>query len=116
MSLTPGALSTPDETSTARRPRQRDRLGDICRAEAAREHERHAAGYASRDIPVEGSSVATGPSRAGRRLCVEQDHVGAARVLLRSGSVIGRRDRNGLNDRPSKFLLDCRDAFRNSVP
>ena len=65
-------------------------------------------------IPVEGSSVATRPSRAGRRLRIEQDHVRAARVLLRASCVIGRRDRNGLDDRASKSLLDRRDAFRRS--
>ena len=76
-SFSPGARSTPDDTSTAGARGDAQRLGDVAGIEPARQHERHAE---RRDFPASVQSKVLpsppGPRRLARRAGVEQQPVG----------------------------------------
>ena len=88
-SFSPGARSTPEETSTPGARVMRSASADVAGIEPAGEHERHAEVEALQEAPVERLAEAAGPRRLARRARVEQQPVGDAR--RRAGSARGRR-------------------------
>ena len=118
-SFSPGARSTPDDTSTAGRARDAQRLGDVAGIEPARQHERH---RQDRDFPAAASRTACRArpgrvaSRGARR--VEQQPVGdlrrrcgsatrSARVSIGSAFITGRPKRVRTATTRSGVSLPC---------
>ena len=105
-SLSPGARSTPEETSTRAAPVARWPRRPF-RGQAAGERERR--GEAFERQPIEGDAVAAGKRRGGVGLGIEQNMIGACGVGGGRGHVGGPGDRHGLHHRQAGAGLDRGD-------
>ena len=112
MSLTPGARSTPEETSTPRAPVSAIAAGDGVGVETAGKKPGAARREIPRQAPVEGQTVAAWQRRVFRRLGVDQQQVGNALVGLGGGEVLARRDADRLHRRAGAKLADPLDPRR----
>ena len=83
-SLSPGARSTPDDTSTPGARVIRMASADIAGVEPAGQHERHAGIKVLQQVPVERLAETARPGRLARRPGVEQQAVGDLGISARS--------------------------------
>ena len=105
-SLTPGARSTPEETSTPPARGDAHGLRDIAGSETAGDHERQLEIEVLQQMPVERRAEAAGPRGILRRAGIEQDAVGDRGIAGQRGEIGRGLDRDRLHDRQSEFLLD----------
>src|SRR3954454_18312129 len=101
-----GALDTGGDIDAAR-ARRGQRVADIARVEAARQHPRPISGEASQNRPVERLTVAAGQHGLGRRLRVEKERVRDARISLALGEVGDRSNTDRLHDGNAKAGSYC---------
>ena len=117
-SFSPGARSTPDDTSTPRRLGDRERLGDIRGIEAARQHEIDRRVDALEQRPVEGLPSPPGRVASARRARIEQQAVGdlaqsmrigerSSRCAIGSAFITGRPKRERTTATRSGVSLPC---------
>ena len=111
-SLTPGARSTPDETSTPRAPDSAIASPTLSGVEPARQQPRDFWREIARQAPVERPAVAARQHGVLRRLGVDQQPVGDALVVARAGEVRRLGDADRLHRRQAEGLLDRRHALR----
>ena len=86
-SFTPGALSTPEDTSTPGARVMRQRRRDVLGVEPARQHEGLCEIEARQELQSNGTPLPPGSVASLRRLGVEQDAVGDGRVVRRRGEI-----------------------------
>ena len=111
--MTPGWLSTPDETSTAAAPEILNRLRQQLGGQPARQHPRSAPRTIRDQRPVESEAIAAGKSVAAqRRLCVEQQNIGDILVASGAEHIFEPGDRHRLHDRAAEAPLGRGNSFR----
>ena len=77
--FSPGRVSTPEETSTARAPVRASAVATLSGVRPPESMQSAGQNGAAQEVPVEGVAVAAGQRRARGRLGVEEDAVGRAR-------------------------------------
>ena len=116
MSLTPGALSTPEETSTPRVRESAIASATLSAIQPARQQPGLARMKIPREAPVERHAVAAGQDRALRRLGVDQQRVGGVLIFVGLGEIRGVGDADRLDRGDAELALDFRDALRALAP
>ncbi len=111
-SFSPGARSTPEDTSTPGARVIRKASATLPAIEAAREHERNAEIEILQQMPIEWPAEAARPRRVARRTRIEQDAVGDIGIRPDRREIGTGRDRNRLDHRQAKARADGADAFR----
>ena len=96
-SFSPGARSTPEDTSTIDAPVTASASADIVRVEPARQREGPLDRRTAESAPVEREPMTAGMFGAGRRFGVEQDHIGNAPVGSGFRHIVGGGDAKGLD-------------------
>ncbi len=115
-SFSPGARSTPDETSTPSAFELGDGALDIGRVEPARKQPRPSRRKAARKSPVEGDPVAAGQHRRLRRLGVDEQHIRRTDVALRDGKILSLRNAERLHRQLAIARADGLDPLRGFAP
>ena len=98
----PGAVSTPDDTSTPGASAVRDGARDILRIKPAGQKPGPGEFAARQQLPVEGRAMTARAVRAPGRLGIEQKHVGRLLIDGHDGEIGNLGDRQRLDHRQAE--------------
>ncbi len=107
----PGALSTPDETSTCRAPVRRIASATFCRGKPTGQHPRHRPSPSGDEPPVEGQPVPAGQVRPLRRFRIHENLIGHTRIDIERRKIIRIRHAHRLHDRQAETRPDLGHAL-----